>query len=266
LFQSKPFLFWTMVDSLVNNKEGNCLNCGTIESGKYCSNCGQKFQPTKVPLKLFLEDAVETLFNIDNRWLKTLKHLFINPGKVTIEYIEGKRAQYLPPLRVYLSISILYFLVITLVDSNQIFFINFSDSEENVGDLATIIQSLLFFLVPVFAILTSILYRKRKAFYVEYLILSLHIHTVWFVLLMIELFTVWLDGNNEQQWAKITATILSAPAQLGTLIYVVLYFKKMFNESWIKTIAKSLGLMVLYILSLVSIVAIYFIIILDWFS
>lgn len=247
----------------VIQKEGTCLNCGTEVRGNFCSNCGQKLQPTKLPLRLFLEDAVETLFNVDNRWFKTLKELFIKPGKVTKEYIEGKRAQYLPPLRVYLSISIVYFLLVQVIETNQIFFVNFSDDEGAVGDLATVIQYLLFFMVPVFALFAKLFYRKRKAFYVEYLILSFHIHTIWFVLLMIELFTIWLSNRFEQTWIDIVAMVISAPAQLATFIYMVLYLKLTFEQGWLKSIAKTFGIMILYMIALVGFIALYFFIFLE---
>lgn len=227
-----------------------CLNCGSKKIEKYCAHCGQKAQATKQPLKIFVSDTVETLFNIDSRWLRTLKDLFVHPGKVTKEYIKGKRAQYLPPLRVYLSISIIYFLLIQLVDSNQIFFINFSSDDGESSDLGTVIQYALFLLVPLFALYARLFHWKRKAFYVEYLIFSFHIHTIWFVFLMIELLTVWLSTNFEQEWVSIIAMILSVPAQAATYIYLVIYLRKTFSQKWSTAIIKSLGIMILYMLTL----------------
>ncbi|GAB5410398.1 MAG: hypothetical protein BalsKO_27630 [Balneolaceae bacterium] len=255
-----------MVEPSVEIKESNCLNCGTEVSGNYCTNCGQKFQPTKVPIKLFLEDAVETLFNIDNRWLKTLKDLFFNPGKATKEYIEGKRAQYLPPLRIYLSISIVYFLLVQLSESSQVFFINFTDDEGEMGNIGTIIQYLLFFLVPIFAVLIKLFHKKRKGFYVEYLIFAFHVHTIWFVFLMIELFTVWLDTAYSQQWVKVVANIISAPAQLATFIYLLVYLKNVFDQGWLKAILKTFGIMILYLMTLAGFLALYYFILIDWFK
>lgn len=252
-----------MSEPLVHIKKGNCLNCNSMVEGNFCSNCGQKFQPTKLPIKLFLEDAVETLFNVDNRWFKTLKDLFLVPGKVTKDYIEGKRAQYLPPLRIYLSISIVYFLLVQLIESNQIFFINFSDEEGAVGDLATVVQYVLFFMVPVLALFGKLFYRKRKAFYVEYLILSFHIHTIWFVLLMVELSTVWLNANFQDSWIEILSMVISAPAQLGTFIYMTLYLKRTFEDGWLLSIAKTFGIMILYMTVLVGFMAAYFFIIVE---
>ncbi|RNC83174.1 MAG: DUF3667 domain-containing protein [Balneola sp.] len=248
-------------------KSGSCLNCGTHVDGNYCSNCGQKFQPTKLPLRLFIRDAVETLFNVDNRWLRTLKDLFLKPGKVTKEYIDGKRAQYLPPLRIYLSISIVYFLLIQITDSKEVFFIDFSgDDQDGMSAMGTVIQYALFLLVPVFAWITQLFHLKRKAFYVEYLIFSLHIHTVWFVFLMIELFTVWLGGNFDENWVPTLALILSIPAQALTYIFLVIYTKKTFEQKWVTAVFKSLGIMIFYMFALVLVTAAYIFLIIPLFE
>ncbi len=248
-------------------KSGACLNCGVHVEGNYCPNCGQKFQPTKLPLGLFIKDAVETLFNIDSRWLRTLKDLFLKPGHVTNEYIEGKRAQFLPPLRVYLSISIVYFLLIQITDSKQVFFIDFSgDSEDGFSSMGTVVQYALFFLVPVFAWFVMLLHKKRKAFYVEYLIFSLHIHTIWFVFLTFELFTVWLEASFTQSWVPIVAMILSIPAQALTYIYLILYLKKTFDQGWMVSFFKAFILMLFYLIMLALVTAGYIFLILPLFE
>lgn len=236
-----------------------CLNCGSHNVENYCAQCGQKAQATRQPLKVFLSDVVESLLNIDNRWLKTIKDLFIKPGKVTLEYIEGKRVQYLSPLRIYLSISVIYFLVVWLVDSNRVFFINYETDEANSVDLAKVTQYTLFFLVPIFALLVKWFHRKRKeSYYIEYLIFSFHIHTIWFVFLMVELFTVWMDETFTQPWVHVAAMVISVPAQLATFGYFITYLKKVFDNSWIKAFFKSMGIMVFYMIVLTLFMAAFF--------
>ena len=243
---------------------GLCLNCGSAHVQNYCPVCGQKAQPTKLPIRLFLADTIESLFNIDNRWFITLRHLFTKPGKVTEEYINGKRAKYLPPLRIYLSMSIMYFLLVQVTKSSQVFFINLSNGDEGIESLGTIVQYSLFLLVPVFALILMLLYRKRKAFYLEYLILALHIHTIWFVLFMVELLTVWLTNTFNTAWVGWLAKGINIPNQLAFFIYLGLYQKRTFNESWVKVIFKSFGVMLLYMMALTSVLALYYFVILDF--
>lgn len=249
------------MNNSVIQKEGVCLNCGTEVQGNYCSNCGQKFQPTKLPLNQFLEDAVETLFNLDNRVLKTLKDLFLKPGKVTLEYIEGKRATYLPPLRIYISISVIYFLIAELIGSEKILFVNFTQDGDSQINLAKVIQIGMFFLVPVMAAILKLLHRKRKAFYVEYLIFSMHIHTIWFVLFTFQLMMVYIAGVLEGNFPSLVNNIIYLTGesfQIGAFIFFGVYVKKVFLESWLKTILKSVATIFLYLLclALVTFVAI----------
>ncbi|MBO6522874.1 MAG: DUF3667 domain-containing protein [Balneolaceae bacterium] len=247
----------------VIQKEGTCLNCGTDVRGNYCSNCGQKFQPTKLPLKQFLEDAIETLFTIDNRFFRTIKDLFLKPGKVTKEYLIGKRAKYLPPLRVYISISVVYFLIAQLIESDKILFVNFTQDGDSRINLAKIVQTAMFFLVPVMAAILKFLHLKRKAYYVEHLIFSVHIHSVWFVFFTIQLLLMSLgsifEGQASPSLVSIIDTIEDLP-QLAALIFFMIYMKNVFEEPWFKVIVKGVFTIMLYLttLALVTLLATWF--------
>ncbi|HCD51966.1 MAG TPA: hypothetical protein DEQ34_05940 [Balneolaceae bacterium] len=247
----------------MEEQTNTCLNCGSAEVQNYCPVCGQKAQPTRLPLKLFFHDAIESLFNIDNRWLKTLRDLFIKPGKVTREYIEGKRARYLPPLRIYISISIIYFLAVQFYDSSQVFFISFNAADQKIEGVGTVVQYSLFFLVPLFGLILKLFYLKRKAYYVEYLIMALHIHTIWFVLLLFDIFAEWMGGLSDHLVIKIIATIITIPTTLGVFVYPAIYQKRTFNDSWLKVIFKSFGQILLYVTALISIVGLYYYVIFD---
>ena len=237
------------------------MNCGTEVPGNFCSNCGQKFQPTKLPLREFLEDAVETLFNLDSRALRTLKELFLKPGKVTLKYIEGKRAAYLPPLRIYISISVIYFLIAEFIDSEKILFVNFTQDGDSHVNLAKIIQVGMFFLVPVMAGILKVFHQRRKAFYVEYLIFSVHIHSVWFVLFTFQLVFFYLARFLEGSVLPLITniiTVMGESFQIGAMIFFVIYVKRVFQEKWVKAILKSIASLFLYLicLALVTFIAI----------
>ncbi len=241
------------MEEIVSKKEGSCLNCGAEVQGNYCSNCGQKFQPTKLPIKLFLEDVVETLFTFDNRIFKTLKDLFIKPGKITTDYIAGQRAKYLPPLRIYLSISLVYFLLAQFIDSDKILFVNFSQNGEERINLAKVIQTGLFFLVPVMAGILKLLHRKRNAFYIEYLIFSIHIHSIWFVFFTIQLLLMSLAKSLSPyvpSMVEIMISVLGEFSQIAAIIYLAICTKKVFMETWLKAILKSIAGLFLYLLCL----------------
>ncbi|MBO6622416.1 MAG: DUF3667 domain-containing protein [Balneola sp.] len=239
--------------------DNHCLNCNEPVSGNYCSNCGQKFQPTKLPLRKYLEDTVETLFNVDNRVFKTLKDLFLRPGKITKEYISGHRATYLPPLRIYISISILYFFLAIITESTQVFLVNLSADQYD-SSFGKLIQTSMFVLVPLFALITKWHHKKRKGYYVEYLIFSLHIHSVWFVLLSFSIITTWAHsffGIQEGSFFDYLAATIQILERSLFMIYFIVYLKRVFDNTWWKTILKTFGILFLYLITLLAVIAPY---------
>lgn len=242
-----------MVNSLKDKQEGNCLNCEARVSGNYCSNCGQKLQPTKLPIRLFLEDVLETLLTIDNRLFRTLRDLFFKPGRVTEEYIEGKRAKYLPPLRVYISISVIYFLLAQFIESDKILFVNFTQDEGSRINLAKLIQTGLFLLVPVMAAILKVLHKKRNAFYIEYLIFSIHIHSIWFVCFTFQLLMKWFVNIVSGQIPLLVENgilVVGELSQIIAIIYLAICLKRVFQETWVKALLKSITALFLYLITL----------------
>jgi hypothetical protein len=88
----------------------DCLNCGTQVEGRFCQQCGQENVEIKESFFQLLRHFVEDLTHFDGKLWKTLKLLFFKPGSLTKLYIEGKRASYIHPIRMYIFISAVFFL------------------------------------------------------------------------------------------------------------------------------------------------------------
>jgi len=101
-----------------------CLNCGTALSGQYCGNCGQRARSRLISLWELVSDAFGDLFELDSRIWRTIVPLLLRPGKLTYEYLQGRRACFMPPFRTYIVLSILFFLVL-LFDPKEEFGIFF---------------------------------------------------------------------------------------------------------------------------------------------
>ena len=88
--------------------EGNCTDCGQPVEGKFCSNCGQ---PTHVHRSLLHlgEEMLHGVLHFDARIWRTLPLLAINPGRLTREWIEGRRTRYVSPLAMFLFTVFLMF-------------------------------------------------------------------------------------------------------------------------------------------------------------
>jgi hypothetical protein len=88
-----------------------CGNCGASLAGEYCSHCGQRHEPHVHSLGHFAGEALESVTHADSRLWRTLWYLLSRPGVLTREFFAGKRVSYLPPFRLYLVISLLFFVV-----------------------------------------------------------------------------------------------------------------------------------------------------------
>ncbi len=88
-----------------------CLNCGTSLGGQYCGNCGQRARSRLISLWELIREAFGDLFELDSRLWQTLVPLLTRPGKLTRDYLLGRRARFMPPFRSYLVLSVVFFLV-----------------------------------------------------------------------------------------------------------------------------------------------------------
>jgi len=100
-------------------KEHNCLNCGFQVEEHYCSRCGQPNLELKENFWQFISHSIAHYFHFDNKFFQTLVPLLTKPGKVTLDYLAGKRARYINPISMYIFVSIVYFLVVSPPKSKE---------------------------------------------------------------------------------------------------------------------------------------------------
>ncbi len=90
-----------------------CLNCGVPLDmvDKYCHSCGQANTTKQLSFKDFFNEFFASIFSYDSRLRHTIIALLFSPGKISKEYINGKRVKYANPFRFYLSVSIIFFII-----------------------------------------------------------------------------------------------------------------------------------------------------------
>ena len=95
--------------------EKNCLNCNHVVEERFCTHCGQenvKIQDSAIHLIIhYMQDLV----HYDGRFWHTFKNLFTRPGKVAVEYMEGKRKSNLEPIRLYVFASTVFFFLLFFI-------------------------------------------------------------------------------------------------------------------------------------------------------
>ena len=162
------------------NHSKKCLNCESEVNGNFCSNCGQKTAIHRINFKNFImHDFLHGLFHVEKGMLFTAKESLIRPGKAAIDYIEGKRIRYY---------NVFYFILV-LIGVN-LFLSNYYDQlteiyssphSKDVNDaignklehfFTDYAKIIIFSFIPLFAINSFILFRKRKLNFGEHLIIA----------------------------------------------------------------------------------------------
>lgn len=88
-----------------------CANCATPLQGPWCHACGQSGEDFHRSIVRLCGEAVEGLLHMDGRLWSTLPDLMARPGRLTRAYLEGHRAPQIPPLRLFLVVLLMIFLV-----------------------------------------------------------------------------------------------------------------------------------------------------------
>ena len=92
--------------------EQPCRNCGAMVTQRYCPNCGQLAASFHRPILSLIGETIGDTFTLDGRLARTLPVLMFRPGRLTRNYTQGKRARYVPPFRLFLLASLLFYLVL----------------------------------------------------------------------------------------------------------------------------------------------------------
>lgn len=239
-----------------------------------------------------MTDAFWELSGWDGRFAGTLRALVREPGRLTREFLEGRRVRYISPLRLYLVASLVYFLaaasapelrpkgevsapgvnigVTTSAPKNVSNAVEDARSNEITAaereaalkeierapailrpvlrravtdptgfrhGLLASMPRVLFALVPVFAGIVAIFFRRRK--YPEHLYFALHLHAFVFLALT-------LGELAKFTYSLPVATIVGAIAALWIAVYALRALQRVYGESLGRTIAKAMGIGALY--------------------
>jgi hypothetical protein len=95
-------------------KDKTCLNCRHVVEQKFCPNCGQENTDTRKTFHHLFIHFFEDLTHYENAFWRTIRNLLFKPSALTKEYLSGKRLSYLAPVRLYIFISFITFLLIAM--------------------------------------------------------------------------------------------------------------------------------------------------------
>lgn len=94
---------------LNERKEKRCLNCGCWIHGRFCHVCGQENIEPKESIGHLVGHFFKDITHFDGKFFSTVKYLIIRPGFLSMEYMTGRRAAYVNPVRFYVFTSAFFF-------------------------------------------------------------------------------------------------------------------------------------------------------------
>jgi len=274
-----------------------CRNCGTPAPLKFCPECGQETALHPPTLGEFLHEFVGHYVALEGQLWRTLALLLRRPGRLTREYLDGRRRRYVLPLRLYLTASFLFFLVLKLTAAGALHGVDVtvdgrhttlaelraeaasaaassasgthtrvvvmrpadcgrpgqpacSRAEKLLNDAATNFEEhpqealehmrahllgwapyAIFFLLPAFAGLMTLAYRRRGMTYGEHFVFSLHLHAFWFLAAIV--LSVLPESSSD-------VLALAVP------VYGVWAMRETYGGRWLPTALRALFVSVLY--------------------
>ena len=219
-----------------------CKNCGTPLEARYCPECGQRDIDLERPLPELLGEALRETLDVDGRAARTLWTLIRRPGLLTSEYLAGRRRRYSPPFRLYLIISLLFFVLTAWVAGQGILLDEGQTLEVDAAGQARLfadyVPRLMFILLPVFALFLKVAFRQRL--YFDHLIHALHLHSALFIVLMLML-------HLERVAAQ---SVMAMIVQLALFAYLLAFFiisvRHVYRVSWPMATVKSFAIMLGY--------------------
>ena len=166
----------------------DCLNCAKATNAKaYCANCGQSTKVQRAPIYTIVRDSLSDFFAFDSKIIHSIRPLLLSPGALTESYISGKRSQVIPPVRLYIFISFLFFFFTRPDLSSKTLESEDIASEDVLAGTNAFfeiaqngLQNLPHFFVlaiPLIALTLHVLHRRPSTYFYDHLIFSLHIHT-----------------------------------------------------------------------------------------
>lgn len=267
-----------------------CLNCGEALLGPYCWSCGQEDLDLHRPFQQLARDAVGDLLSLDTRLLRTLGPLLFRPGFLIREYLSGRRVRFVPPLKMFLLASLIFFGLVALLPTTGVAV--FSSVDEAPAPSSTVAQEepspswvdrrldaagqraaadpkafgekilanlprAFFVLLPLFALLLKLFYWRQDRYYLDHLVFALYYHSFVFVLLTFLVLLPWSPS-----WL---GTPLSFVPWIWFFAYLAMALRRVYGGTLWITFCKLTGLLTIYFAIFVGTAVLLLLATLWWF-
>lgn len=276
--------------------EKTCLNCGAEVEEHFCSRCGQENLELHDNFFHMAVHVVVDYFHFDSKFFRTLIPLFTKPGFLTREYWRGRRASYVPPVRLFIFVTIVFMIVTGIFynrygdrlrrelvkptftfggyDSAAIFsmpdtlqvamltgaktmttgkelkeryaqeFLEVDKLHASVDFFFSSLKYVTFLLLPVYALYFKLLYFRRRTYYIDQVIYTMHLQAfVYIIFCVIFLLSLLIPRLYE---------LASLLILLVLFLYLMISLHRLYRQQWWKTLLKSMLAMFALVMTTVS--------------
>jgi ribosomal protein L32 len=200
-------------DRLAARPMFECPSCDTKTLGQFCSHCGEKeVADEDYSLRHFLAESVSTLTLLESKVLRSVWLVTSRPGYLSTEYFQGRRVRYMKPLQLFIFLNVVYYFSLTLFTATtfttplatqlhmndyypayasrrvihklQKEQINYETLERKYNEKTGVLsKTLIFLLIPIFALLFYALFFKKRKYFVEHVVVATHFWSFNLILL-----------------------------------------------------------------------------------
>jgi hypothetical protein len=167
-----------------------CLNCGASFEGKFCPDCGQNADVKRLTMPVLVEELLHFFTHLERGFLFTSWGLVVRPGKISLDYLQGKRKKYQKPVSYFLIWTGIYIILHNFIVNQFHFQVTSSIiAETNLREQANLLLRKHFtaFLLPLIFTASILIYyvmAKPRLTYAEVLALSVFGGGTYFMLLL----------------------------------------------------------------------------------
>jgi hypothetical protein len=250
-----------------------CVECGAVVSGRFCSNCGEAATHHDYSLGHAAEELVETLFHLDGRVFSTFRSLIAKPGELATNFLAGRRRSQMGPVQLFVVCNLIYFLMQPFTKAEpftstllmqtrlrpwsamashlvagkiQAQHVTRDEYERRFNETAHLQgKTLVIIMVPMFALGAWVFFGRTRRFYAEHVVFAFY--TYAFMLL-------WMGASTlAVRWPIVFAvahkwpdnlidTLVNTFVALPFAIYLFLAARRVYQESTARTLIKSVAL------------------------
>jgi hypothetical protein len=181
-----------------------CPSCATKTLGTFCSQCGEKeVSGEDYSIRHYLEELLLAFTLLESKVLRSVWLVLCRPGYLSSEHFQGRRVRYVKPIQLFILMNFVYYFSLTQFEATtfttplatQIHMNNYYPGYANMRvdeklqkdkisyqaleskynqKTNVLSKSLIFLLIPIFALLFYALFFKKRKYLVQHAVVATH--------------------------------------------------------------------------------------------